>query len=149
MSDPAAAVQTAIIAALRGDTTLQGLMAPAVSPEWNIFDQGGSGQITPSFPYVYVHPVTAGLGAALAMGKDAMALYVQVSVFTKTEGFAQARGIAARCYSLLQGPLAGALTLSGGFTNVLTLFQNRQELEQVEDGLIQHIADRYHFEIQG
>ena len=47
------------------------------------------------------------------------------------------------------GTLAGQLALSGGFTNVLTLFDGRAELEEISDGLTQHIADRYHFMIQG
>jgi hypothetical protein len=78
-----------------------------------------------------------------------MDVYIQVSVFTQAEGFALARAIISRIYTLTHGPLGGAFTLGGGFANVLTLFDNRQELEQVQATLIQHIADRYKLFVQG
>lgn len=148
MADPAGAVQASVIARLRGDATLQGLMTGASSPEWNIYDQGGSGANVPLWPYVFIHPITTQLGEIFAMGMDSMDVFLQVSVFTQGEGFAQARAIAARCYALLHGPLAGALSVTG-FTNVLTLFANRQELEEVHDQLVQHIVDRYKVVIAG
>lgn len=148
MSDTSRATQAAFIAKYRNDATLQGLMAPAVSPEWNVFDQGGSGQITPSFPYVYVHPITMALGSLLVLGSDANDIYMQVNVYTKAQGFDQARQIIARLYQLTHGPVAGQFTLSSG-ANVLTLFDGRQELEETQDGLIQHIADRYKLLNQG
>jgi hypothetical protein len=152
MADPAGATQTAIISKYRGDATLQGILtgynASIASPIWNVYDQGGSGALSAAFPYIIVHPITMQLGTAFSMGGDAADIYLQVSVFTRYEGFAQARAVAARCYALTHGPLAGALTISG-FTNVLTLFDGRQELEEVTDGLIQHIADRYKLMVQG
>lgn len=148
MSDLSIPVQEALIARYRGDVTLQGLMAGAAAPEWNIFDQGGSGGIVPTFPYVYAHPFTMATGTLLAMGSDANDLYLLVNVYTKAEGFAQARQIAARLYALTHGPVAGQLTLSSG-VNALTLFENRQELEEVQDGLIQRVVDRYKVETQG
>lgn len=149
MSDASTAVQKAIIAKLRGDITLQGLLAPATGSEWNIFDQGGGGINAPSFPYVYVHPITMQVGTLLALGTDANDIYIQVNTYTKFEGFEQARGIAARVYALLHGPVAGQLTLSGGPVNPYTMFDNRQELEEVQDSLVQHIADRYKIFTQG
>jgi hypothetical protein len=148
MADPTGAVQVALIAKYRNDAPLQGLMTGASAPEWNIFDKGGSGQIVPVFPYVYVHPITSQIGTALALGTDAMDLFVQVDAYTKYQGFSQARAIASRLYQLTHGPIAGALSLSG-FVNVSTLFDNRQELEEEEDGDIQHIADRYKILTQG
>lgn len=148
MADPVSVVQAALIARYRGDATLQGLMSPATTPEWNIFDQGGSGGTSESFPYVYVHPITSQLGSTFAFGSDAMDVFVQVSVYTSQQGFEQARSIIARIYALTHGPLAGELTLSG-FTNVLALFDNRQELERTTDMLVQHIADRYKLMVQG
>lgn len=148
MSDTSIATQAAFIAKYRGDTTLQGLLSPATSPEWNVFDQGGSGQITPSFPYVYVHPITMAPGSLLVLGSDANDIYMQVNVYTKEQGFDLARQIMARLYALTHGPVAGQFTLSSG-ANVLSLFDNRQELEETQDGLIQHIADRYKLFSQG
>lgn len=145
MADPTAALQTALISRYRGDASLQGLMSGGTSPEWNIYDQGGSGVISPNFPYVYVHPITASSGSTMAFGTDAMDVFVQVSVFTKALGYAQARAIAARVYALTHHQ---AFSIAG-FTNVLCMFDNRQELEQVTDGLEQHIADRYKIWIQG
>lgn len=150
MSDLSIPVQTAVIARFRGDATLQGLMVGAALPEWNIFDKGGGGIISPAFPYVYAHPITMALGSLLTMGTDANDIYMQVDVYTKNEGFAQARGIAARTYALIHGPLnkTTPLVLSSGAVCVL-LFDGRQELEEISDGLIQHIADRYKIQTQG
>lgn len=152
MSDPGGATQAAFIAKYRGDATLQGILAgynsAIVSPEWNIFDQGGSGQVIPVFPYIYVHPITMQSGTLRTMGGDAVDVYMQVNVFTRYEGFLQARAIAARLYTLTHGPIAGSFTVPG-FINVLTLFDNRVEKEETQDGLIQHIADRYKLYIQG
>lgn len=148
MADPIAAIQTALIAKYRGDAPLQGLMTGGSSPEWNIYDQGGAGEITPAFPYVYVHPITSQTGTASTLDSDAMDVFVQVSVFTKALGFAQARAIASRIYALTHRPTPGSLFISG-FTNVQTMFNNRQELEEITDGTIQHIADRYKILTQG
>lgn len=147
MADPTSVVQAALISLYRGDATLQGLMVGAVSPEWNIYDQGGSGIITPTPPYVYLHPITNGRGTFMAMGKDAKDIRMQVSVFTQTEGFAQARAIIARIHDLTAMPAgATALTLAG-FSHIWTWFENRNELEETTDVLIQHIADRYNVQV--
>lgn len=151
MSDTSAATQAAFIAKYRGDATLQGLMLGSSSPEWNIFDYAGSGQTTPTFPYVYVHPITASAGNLLTMGTDAMDVFMQVDIFTSqadVQGFSQARSIAARIYALTHGPVAGQFALSSG-ANVLTLFDNRQELVEVTDQPIQRIVDRYKLFNQG
>lgn len=142
MSDTSEATQEAFIARYRGDTTLQALMIGATALPWNIFDQGGGGVITPSFPYVYVHPITMTLGTLLTFGQDANDFFMQVDVYTRAQGFSQARKIAARVYQLTHGPVSGGFTLSTG-ANVLSLFDNRQELEETNDGLTQHIVDRY------
>ena len=148
MADSTAAIQAALIARYRADASLQGLMTGASAPNWNIFDQGGSGNIVSVFPCIEVHPIAAQTGTAQAFGMDAMDVFVQVSVFTKSLGFAQARAIASRVYALTHGPVAGNIPLQG-FTNVLTVFDNRQELEQTTDALEQHIADRYKVWTQG
>lgn len=149
MSDLSVPAQAALIARYRNDTTLQGLMTGASGPEWNIFDQGGSGSIAPVFPVVYVHPITMALGSLLVMGQDGTDLYMLVNTFTKAEGFAQARGIATRLYNITHDPQSKTpLVLSSG-VSALILFENRQELEETQDGLIQHIADRYKLLLQG
>jgi hypothetical protein len=153
MSDASTEVQTAYIAKYRADTTLQGLLSgynsAIVSPNWNIFDQGGSGQTTEVFPYVYVHPITSGLGEVFSMGTDANDVALQVDVFTAALGFYQARTIGSRLYVLTHGPLAGAIALSGGLTNTKTLFEQRTELEETTDQLVQHIAYRFKVGTQG
>jgi len=148
MSDLATIVQIAAIARLRADATLQGLMTSGTSPEWNIFDQGGGGVTIPAFPYVYLHPFHMQLGTAQTLGQDANDIYLLVDSYTRSQGFDQARQIAARVYALLHGPIAGQLTLSKG-SHVLALFDNRQELEEVQDGLVQRIADRYKLYVTG
>jgi Protein of unknown function (DUF3168) len=148
MADPSAAVQAAFVARYRGDTALQGILsgynAAIGTPEWNIFDQGGSGQIVPVFPYIYLHPIMNVPGTALAMNKDAVDVLMQVSIFTNTEGFDQARAIAFRLYALTNGRAGAAgFSLSGGFTNIWTSWEQRNELEQTTDMLVQHLMDRY------
>jgi hypothetical protein len=149
MADASGATQAALITLYRGDATLQGLMTSGSSPEWSIYDQGGGGIITPTFPYVYVHPITSQKGTAWVMGTDASDVYAQVSVFTRYEGFNQARAIAARIYKLTDGPSGAAPLVITGFATVSATHANRQELEEVQDGLIQHIADRYKIMTQG
>lgn len=148
MSDTSIATQAAFIAKYRGDTALQGLMIGASAPEWNIFDKGGAGIISPVFPYVYVHPITMTTGSTLTMGTDGNDIYMQVDVFTAQQGFDEARQIIARIYALTHGPVAGQFTLSTG-VNVSTLFEHRDEVEETTDQLVQHIADRYKLMNQG
>jgi len=149
MADASGATQAAFIARLRGDATLQGLMTSGSSPEWSIYDQGGGGIITPVFPYVYVHPIASQKGAAWVMGTDASDVFMLVNVYTRYEGFAQARAIAARCYQLLDGPSGAAPLVITGFATVSVTHANRQELEETQDSLVQHIADRYTIMTQG
>lgn len=148
MADPTATLQTSLVARYRSDPVLQSLMTGASAPEYNIFDQGGGGVLVATFPYVLLHPIQTQSGATMAFGTDAVDSFVQVSVFTKTQGFAQARTIAARIYALTHGLLAAPLSLPG-FATVLMLFDNRQELEEISDGLIQQVVDRYKFFVQG
>lgn len=149
MADASGATQAAFIAVCRADATLQGLMSPATATEWNIFDQGGGGVIAPAFPYVYIHPITSQKGTAWVMGTDANDVFMQVNVFTKNQGFDLARQIAARIYKLFDGPSGAATLTITGFSTVSATHANRQELEEVQDGLIQHIADRYKILTQG
>ncbi len=143
MSDSAAATQTAVIARLRGDATLQGLMTGASVPEWNIFDKMGGGQTVDTFPSIYVHPITVASGTVLSMGNDANDVYMQVDVFTSFEGFEQARAIDDRVYDLVDMRSgATALTLSG-FTNTWTKSCSKHELEEVTDTPVQHIARQF------
>lgn len=149
MADSAIATQTALIARYRGDATLQGLMTGASGPEWNIFDHGGGGNAASAFPYVLVHPITGRKGSLLSFGQDAQDFAIQVDVFTDQEGFSQARTIIARIYALSDGPSGAAPLVLSGFTNVITMFDGRQELEETHDILVQHIADRYKIQNQG
>lgn len=149
MADAKAATQAALIALYRGDATLQALMVNGSSPNWSIFDQGGGGVTTPAFPYVYVHPIMSQKGTAWVMGTDASDIFMQVNVYTRFLGFEQARAIAARIYKITDGPSGAAPLVITGFTTVSATFANSQELEEVQDGLIQHIADRYKILTQG
>lgn len=149
MSDLSIPAQTALIQRYRGDATLQGLMTGATAPEWNIFDQGGNDSITPVFPSIFAHPITMAMGSLLVMGADGSDLYMLVNTYTKTEGFNLARQIASRLYNITHDPQSkNPLVLSSG-VSALILFENRQELEEVQDGLVQHIADRYKLLLQG
>jgi hypothetical protein len=147
VADPTSVVQAALISLYRADATLQGLMVGAVSPEWNIYDQGGSGIITPTPPYVYLHPITVSPGTFMSMGKDGKDVRMQVSVFTQGEGFAQARAIIARIHDLTASPAGASVLTLSGFDHEWTWFENRQELEETTDVLIQHIADRYNVQV--
>src|SRR6266699_248444 len=133
MADPSKAAQDAYIALYRGDTTLRGLMTGASSPDWNIFDQGGSGLMPVVFPAVFVHPAQSQIGAALSFGTDARDLSMFVEVYTEQEGFDQARQIAARIYRLTHGPAAGQPFPISGFTHIMTMCVQEQEAEQVGD----------------
>src|SRR5438105_1453742 len=104
MADPSAAIQAAFIARYRGDSMLQGLLsgynAAIGAPEWNILDQGGGGVIVPVFPYIYVHPITMQFpGTVLVMGTDALDVYMQINIYTRFEGFEEARVLRNRCYA--------------------------------------------------
>lgn len=149
MADARGATQAAFIARCRGDATLQALLSPATAPEWNVFDQGGSGGITPSFPYVYIHPILSQKGTAWVMGTDASDVFMLVNVYTKNQGFDFARQIATRLYQLFDGPSGAAPLVITGFATVSATYANGQELEETQDGLIQHIADRYKIMTQG
>lgn len=143
MGYPVAAIQTAIIARLRGDTTLRGLLVGGSAPEWNVFDADGV-PVNQPCPYIVTFPITNQSGEDLAFGTDAVDTYQQVSIFTQSRGYAQARAIAARVYALLHEQ---ALDLSAsGFNQYLLIFDSDQELS--EDGINQHIPQRYELKTQ-
>lgn len=148
MALPTGAIQTAFIARLRGDVTLQGLLVGSTTPTWNIFDSGGV-PVGQSFPYAVVFPILSQSGEDLSFGTDAVDTFVQTSVFTQvgaSGGFSQARGIAARIYTLMHEK---ALDLSSsGFNQYLLLFDNEQEIPQ-SDGITQMIATRWKLQTQG
>jgi len=148
MTLPTGAIQTAFIARLRGDVTLQSLLVGSTAPTWSIFDSGGV-PVGQPFPYVVLFPILSQSGEALSFGTDAVDSFVQTSVFTQvgaSGGFSQARGIAARIYALMN---ENALDLSlSGFNQYLLLFDNEQEVPQA-DGITQMIATRWKLQTQG
>lgn len=148
MALPTTAIQTALLLRYRNDTTLQGLLTGATSPLWSIFDEGGV-PTNRAFPYITVYPITEQSGTGLVMGLDGVDSFVQISTFTQTGasgGFAQARGIAAQAYKLLQ---TKPLDLSAsGFSQFFLLFENKQEL-MGQDGITQQIVQRFHLMSQG
>lgn len=149
MALPTAAIQTAFLARLRGDATLQSLLVGSTSPTWNIFDAEGV-PVNQLFPYVVVFPITSQSGTGLVMGLDGVDSFVQVSVFTQvgaSGGFSQARGIAKQVYSLVHPNKVLDLSASG-FSNFFLMFQDEQELPG-QDGITQHIAHRYKLMTQG
>lgn len=144
MGYPVPAIQVAIIARLRGDTTLRGLLVGSTAPEWNVFDADGV-PVNQPCPYVVTFPITNQSGEDLSFGTDAVDTYQQVSTFTKSQGYAQARAIAGRNYFLLHMKV---LDLSAdGFNQYLIIFDSDQELS--EDGINQHIPQRYKLQTQG
>lgn len=143
MAYPVASIQVAIIARLRGDTTLRGLLTGSVSPDWSIYDADGIPDNHP-FPNIITFPITNQSGEDLAFGTDAVDTFQQVSIFTQSGGFAQGRAIAGRVYALLHEQ---ALDLSAdGFNQYLLLFDQDQELP---DGTNQHIPMRFKLQTQG
>jgi hypothetical protein len=144
MGLPTAEAEAAFITRYMGDSTLQGLLGNPANPPGAIYDAMSVPTGAP-FPYVVVQPITSQLGTAFAFGTDATDLFMQVSVYTQSGGFAQARAIAKQVYSLTH---RYQFSLSGGFTNILTLFENEQEVPQ-PDGLTQAIIHRYKLDTQG
>lgn len=144
MGLPTGEIQTALIARYRGDTTLQGLLTGAVSPTWNIFDQGGVPTNQP-FPYIVVFPIISQVGTALAFGSDSVDTFIQISIFTQAGGFSMARGIAKQVYKLTNQK---ELTLANGFNNFFVLFDNETETPQA-DGITQQIVHKYMLKTQG
>lgn len=144
MGLPTGEIQTASIARLRGDTTLQGLLVGAVSPDWSIYDVGGV-PINQAFPYIVLFPVTNTKGTALAFGSDSVDTVMQIDVFTKASGFATARAIAKQVYALMDQK---KLTLTNGFNNFFVLFDNSIETPE-NDGLTQHITLKFQLKTQG
>lgn len=148
MSLPTGAIQTAFIARLRGDTTLQSLLVGSTAPTWNIFDSGGV-PVGQPFPYIVLFPILSQSGEDLSFGTDAVDTFVQSSVFTQvgaSGGFSQARGIAKRIYDITHEK---ELDLSSsGFLQYLLLFDNEQEIPQA-DGITQLIATRWKLQTQG
>lgn len=142
MSYPAPSIQTAIIARLRGDATLQGLLGGS-GPTWNVFDADGVPGDYPC-PYVATFPITSQSGEDLSFGTDAVDIFQQVSVFTQSKGFAQARTIAKQVYALLHEKALDLL--ADGFNQYLIIFDQDQELP---DGIYQHIPMRFALKTQG
>jgi hypothetical protein len=138
------AVQEAFISRYRADTPLQGLIAGSAAPTWNIFDQGAV-PVGQTFPYVEVFPITTQIGTALSMGQDANDVFMQMSVYTRYGGMKQARDIAKQIYDLTH---QYKFSLSDGFGNALTLFENEQELE-LQDRITQQITHRYKLMVSG
>lgn len=143
MGLPTGEIQTAVIAKLRGDATLQGLLTGAVTPYWSIFDEGGV-PTNQAFPYVATFPIMTQSGTALTMATDATDVFLQISVYTQAGGFKSARAIAKQVYTLINRQ---SLTLAGGFTNFFTLFENEQELAM--EGVTQGVVHRYKLMTQG
>lgn len=142
MSYTAASVQIGVIARLRGDVILQGMLGSA-PPGWNIFDADGI-PVNQPFPYIVTFPILNQKGEAFAFGTDAMDTFQQVSTFTKSQGFAQARSIAGRIYALFDQKALDRS--SDGFNQYKLLFDQDQE---IGDGIVQHIPMRFKICTQG
>jgi hypothetical protein len=144
MGIPTGEVQTAAIAKCRNDATLQGLLGNPSDGSGNTFDQGSTPPDQPC-PYLELFPITTQKGGLFVMGLDASDVYQQVTAFTKSGDFIQARAIMKRVYSLLDQQ---SLTLANGFTNPMLLFQNEQELFDSAQGK-QQVVHRYKVSTQG
>lgn len=145
MGYPTGEVQTAAMAVLRGDITLQGLLGNPANPPGGIYDAGGVPMDTP-FPYITVEPITTQEGTLLVMGTDAKDVYLQTSAFTKYLGFSQARALTKQICSLFDPQRL--LTLTGGFNNAFLAFDNAQELEDGDVG-VRYVVARFKLYIQG
>jgi hypothetical protein len=150
MAIPTEAIETAFIARLRGDTTLQGLLTGATSPLWNIFDANGVPTNQP-FPYVVVFPIMTQLGEDLSFGTDARDTFVQASAFTMpgaSGGMKQARDIMGRIDALFFSEGKGIpLDLSSsGFNQYLILPDNAIERP---DEIVPSIDVRWKLQTQG
>lgn len=149
MAIPTGAIMGALIARLRGDATLAGLLGNPVNPPGAIFDGGGGVPTNTRMPYIAVYVPTSQSGTTLAMGQDAVDSFVQVSVFTQPGaggGLEQARTIIKQVYELMH-PKPLDLSASG-FAQFFLLFQNEQEQPPNQDGLTPMIAHRYHLMTQ-
>lgn len=144
MGFPVGEIQTALIAAYRGDTTLQGLLGNPANPPGNVFDADG---IPTNLPvkYIVVQPVNSQKGAAFAMGTDAVDVFMQVSIFTQANGYATARAIAKRIYQLTDQV---KFSLANGFINIMTLFEHGREMDQ-PDGITQGLIQEFKLWNQG
>lgn len=143
MGYPVIAIQIAIIARLRARVTLRALLTGAIAPKWGIFDADG---VPTNYigNYIVTFPITNQSGEDLAFGTDAMDTYQQVSIYTMSRGFAQARAIAAEVKDEFDQK---ALDLSAsGFNQYLLIFDQDQE---IPDGTNQHIPQRYKLQTMG
>ncbi len=115
----------------------------AIAPNWNIFDAASVPTNQP-FPYVAVSIPTDQIGETETASQDATDSYPQVSIFTRSGGFAQARNIAAEIRLLThKQPLdLSASSLSQFFI----LYQSKQE---IFDGVAEHIPIRFKLITQG
>lgn len=145
MALPTSDIQTALIARYNTDATITGLLGDRPA----IYDLDGV-PINTQFPYAVVFTVREQVGTIKAFGLDAVDSWVQISIFTQSQGFKLARSIAERVYDLTQD---NPLVLSNGFTNVFIRFDSKSELtEHIEpsgDFPIQEIELRFHLKTQG
>lgn len=144
MGYPVDAIQTAIIARLRGSTTLQGLLVGSTAPEWGVYDADAV-PVGKTCPYVVTFPITSQSGEDLSFGGDAVDTWQQISIFTKSKGYAQARAIAKCVYGLFMPNKTLDLS-SSGFNQYSLFYDNEQALP---DGVEQHIAQRYALKTEG
>lgn len=140
MGLPTTEIETAAITRYRADTTLTAQLASTIA----VYDEGAvpPGQ---AFPYITVSTITSQSGTALVFGTDAIDTWLQIAVYTQARGFAVARQIAKRVYTLTQQQ---SLSLANGFTNFFLLFERQQEREQ-PDGLSQQVTMRFKLMTQG
>ena len=143
MGYPVPEIQTAFITRYRANTTLHGLLTGATAPEWGVFDADG---VPVGYPgdYIVTFPITNQIGEDMSFDADATDTFQQVSIFTKSRGFARARAIAKEVKNTTHKQ---ALDLSASnFNQYLLLFEADQELP---DGTNQHIPQRYKLQTQG
>lgn len=148
MALPTLAIETAALARMRGDSTLQSLMTSGSTPLYSIYGFDGV-PTNQAFPYIAAGVPTTQAGSAETMSTPGKDVRLQISVLTQTGpdgGFAQAWGIANRIDDLFNRK---ALDLSAsGFSNVFILFESAPELPQ-PDGITQHIPITFKLMTQG
>lgn len=148
MALPTLAIETAALARMRGDSTLQSLMTSGSTPLYSIYGFDGV-PTNQAFPYIAAGVPTTQNGIAETMDMQASDAFLQVSVLTQTGpdgGFAIAWAIANRIHTLFHRK---ALDLSAsGFSNFFCALENALEQPQA-DGITQHIPMRFKLLNQG
>lgn len=141
MALPHTEMITAMITAYRADTTLQGLIVGATTPEWGIFDSVPTNE---AFPYVVINNITTNIGTGLTFDFNAHDMLIQIDVFSQYSGFNEARAIASQIDTLTNRK---SFTLAD-FTNFSTLFNSSfQKVE--EDGITHRVMTEYKAMTQG